>query len=176
MKISHLLVLLVLQLIIAMPSIAQASLELADDAFWKQIQAVSEGFNDYAHTNGAFPAFNMFGGQMVPVVRKSLADNLTNPYYKDRQQLVHQIRLEERMMADIDFRFFTDKTLDEERIDYYRTNPPAEWQGIPGTIAGVGNSKGDLIVFFGIGADGKPLADKVGDGMSLKFAVIQLEK
>ncbi len=151
---------------------AQASMENADSAFWKQIQAVSEGFNEYAHDNGAFPAFNMFGGQMVNVVRKALSDNLTNPYYEDRQQLVRHIRLEERMMSDIDFRFFTDKTLDDERIDYYRTSPPADWQGIPGTIVGVGNSKGDLIAFFGIGADGKPLSDKVGDGVQLKFAVV----
>lgn len=156
--------------------LAQANVERCNETFWKQIEAVSEGFTDYAQKNGAFPAFNMFGGQMLPVVRKALDDNLTNPYYHDRQELVRQIRLEERMMADVDFRYMTDKTLDDERIEYYRSNPPSDWRGIPGTIVGVGNSKGDLIAFFGIGADGKPLANTTGDETQVKFAVVHLEK
>ncbi len=168
---------LMLQLIMVnAPAMCQPSMEKADSAFWEQVQAVSEGFTEYAHKNGAFPAFNMFGGEMLPVVRKALDGRLTNPYYEDRQPLVRNIRLEERMMADVDFRYMSDKTLDDERIDLYRSNPPADWRGIPGTIVGVGNSKGDLIAFFGIGADGKPLADTSNDTVHVKFAVVRLEK
>lgn len=158
------------------PAFCQASMEKADATFWQQVQSVSEGFTEYAQKNGIFPAFNMFGGEMLPVVRKALGSNLSNPYYQERQELVRHIRLEERMMADVDFRYMTDNTLDDERIDLYRSNPPSDWRGIPGTIVGVGNSKGDLIAFFGIGADGKPLADTVDNGINVKFAVVHLEK
>ncbi len=169
-----LVLIMLLQLI--KPVSCQPSMEQADTVFWEQVQAVSEGFTEYAHKNGVFPAFNMFGGEMLPVVRKALDGRLTNPYYEDRQPLVRNIRLEERMMADVDFRYMSDKTLDDERIDLYRCNPPADWRGIPGTIVGVGNSKGDLIAFFGIGADGKPLADTSNDTVHVKFAVVRLEK
>lgn len=161
---------------ILQPVFAQPSMEKADAAFWQQVQSVSDGFAEYAHENSRFPGFNQFGGEMVPVVRKALGGNLANPYYGERQDLVRHIRLEERMMADVDFRFFSDKTLDDERVDTYRTNPPSDWRGIPGTIVGVGNSKGDMIAFFGIGADGKPLADTVDNGINVKFAVVHLEK
>lgn len=167
---------LILCCFIAHPALGQASMEKADSAFWQQVKAVSEGFTEYAEKNGVFPAFNMFGGQMLPVVRKALDSNLANPYYPERQELVRQIRLEERMLADVDFRYMTDKTLDDERIDYYRTNPPSDWKGIPGTIVGVGNSKGDLITFFGIGADGKPLSDTNENETNVKFAVVRLNK
>lgn len=171
----HSIIALCLQLAM-LSALAQANPEKADAEFWQQVQDVSDGFKDYAHENGVFPAFNMFGGQMLPVVRKALGDKLTNPYYKDRQDLVRQIRLEERMMAHVDFRYMTDKNLDDEQIQRYRTNPPADWRGIPGTIVGVGNTKADTIAFFGIGADGKPLADTVGDDINVKFSVVHLEK
>lgn len=175
-KLARLVLILICLQIPFLPAQSQASMERADTAFWEQIKAVSDGFTEYADKNGAFPAFNQFGGQMLPVVMKALDGNLTNPYFKERQDLVRQIRLEERMMQDVDFRYMMDKTLDDERIDYYRENPPADWKGIPGTIVGVGNSKGDLIAFFGIGADGKPLADTTDHEPQVRFAVVHLNQ
>ncbi len=175
-RLARLVLILVCLLLPFLPAQSQASMERADTAFWEQIKAVSDGFTEYADKNGVFPAFNQFGGQMLPVVMKALDGNLANPYFKERQELVRQIRLEERMMHDVDFRYMMDKTLDDERIDYYRVNPPADWKGIPGTIVGVGNSKGDVIAFFGIGADGKPLADTTEHEIQVRFAVVHLNQ
>ena len=44
----------------------------------------------------------------------------------------------------------------------YRTDPPLNWQGNPGTIIGCGNGQGFIYV-YAIGADGKPLKDYSGN-------------
>lgn len=54
-----------------------------------------------------------------------------------------------------------DPSLTPLAIDQWRTDPPYDWQGAPGTIGAIGNYQG-LFCVWGIGKNGKPLKDLTG--------------
>lgn len=72
----------------------------------------------------------------------------------------------------------TDDKLSEEQIESYEENPPEPWRGNPGTIVAVSNNDATLMLFFGIGANGKPLRKRNVDGTetALRFVVIHHQK
>lgn len=159
--------------------LAQANLKQANDIFFAKVRTVAKGFENYAKTNGKFPEFFGYGGgQMVYVLQDSLSGNLDNPYYADRINLVPDGKLRDQMSSEVDFRFFPDDKLNDDRIEIYKTNPPSDWLGEPGIIAGVGSKDETMILFFGVGSDGKPLRENTSDGSlgAVRFALARRNK
>ena len=54
-----------------------------------------------------------------------------------------------------------DQSMTKSTLNYYRTDPPMNWQAAPGTITAAGNGQGFLYV-WGAGYDGKPVKDYDG--------------
>jgi hypothetical protein len=159
--------------------LAQANLKQVNDTFFAKVQTVAKGFEDYSKEHGRFPEFFGYGGgQMVYVLQDSLRGNLDNPYYDDRIRLVPDGKLRDQMTGEVDFRFFADDKLNDDKVETYRTNPPADWLGVPGIIVGVGSKDESMVLFFGVGPDGKPLREPTGDGLPgpVRFAVAKRNK
>ncbi len=158
--------------------LAQVSVQQVDDHFFKQIQLVADGFKKFEKDQGQFPLYNMFGGQMVYVVDKALVGQKTNPYYERRNDIAASAALAAGTLKEVDFRFMSDDKLSEDQLNTYKENPPEEWSGNPGTIVAYGDKDAALMLFFGIGANGKPLREQNADGSpgTLRFVLLHHQK
>ena len=146
--------------------------QMGNDRMYQQMNRVATWLNQYCVWNHRFPE----QGDEMTWAKEQLNQLIPNPPYDPGA-----LRLTPGFDADPNYsspanspeyempqpgspesldriRLIFDPSLTELMVQSWRTDPPSEWQAVPGTISAISNNQ-NLFVIWGAGANGLPLRD-----------------